>query len=154
MPLSLSVTPLVSSRRTWVRVSRVTKIYALSLSKIFNISKGSPSIFLILFCNKLNFQNSPKGHPFTICGIVKFFEMIIFRITDNETFCEQRELLGVFLTMLLTGGNPSKKFSKEFEILFNFSFFFQEDKWVLLSPMWEKVFLESYAYPFGYFLAL
>ena len=77
--------------------------------------------------------------------------------TRNETFCEHKGLLKVFGTMLLAGDLQKKFFVKiskicsQFRVFLRFSV--EKDGFFAVSS-WGIMVFESYAYPFGYFLAL
>ena len=101
--------------------------------------------------------------PFPDCfGTVTFFYFVFIEgpldFSRSQKLCEYRGLLRVLVAL----GHYAtywrlfwKKIEKISNFPFNFSFeMFRLSKMILLSPVEEKVVFESYAYPFGYFLAL
>ena len=129
------------------------------------------------FCLKVRFSQAQHAISdfFSKTGV---FHMRLFQFfsskspsifTKNETFCDSKGLVKVFGTMRLQKNCrcPSKKFSKIFSKNFGkflkkifpsiFCFFLRfsvEEDGFFAVFSWGRMIFETYAQPFGYFLAL
>ena len=72
------------SKRTWVRVSKLTIFCVCNVGFVrfyfeFFVSKGSPFQFFDI-SQQIGFSKNPKGPPFPIFGIVRFFSARYIRV--------------------------------------------------------------------------
>ena len=131
------------------------------------------------FVLKLGFLRPSTLYPiffqrpvFFICDFNFFHRSPSSIFTKNETFCDSKGLVKVFGTMRLQKnvGDLQKNFSKTFwknfgkllkkiqkkypSIFCLFLGFSVEEDGFFVVFSWGKMVFETYAHPFGYFLAL
>ena len=105
-----------------------SKIFSKKFSNFFNVSKGSPSIFLI-FCNKLNFQKAQMVSPFYFFGTMRLFQ------NSHFSFFFQKYFQKNFRIFLM-----SPKGLLQFFWYFATNWIFKKPKWSPLSTfsaLWD-----------------
>ena len=105
-----------------------SKIFSKNFSNFFNVSKGSPSIFLI-FCNKLDFQKAQMVSPFYFFGTMRLFQ------NSHFSFFFQKYFQKIFRIFLM-----SPKGLLQFFWYFATNWIFKKPKWSPLSTfsaLWD-----------------
>ena len=153
-------------------LQRVLLQFFLKFCKRMHVKKSQRSPFIVSgivrffkmnsFCLKIWFPQAQHAISdfclFSKTGVfyATFFLICFHRspphFTGNETFCEHEGLLKAFVHYATYRRPSSKKSVNQFSVFF-FEFSVEKDGFSAVSS-WGRMVLETYAYPFGYFLTL